>query len=144
MTETDSSHEKVFSTTGPVTSGPDYTNIELPGYKSEQSSETFLLDSSNDGESKGLDVGDWIYITNPTIPTDDGYRGENATYLGNGKIYAHPFGILDVEQFSKKLENHASGLNLPERLTTDRIKKISTVEKTGRQKKRMSYTHEKE
>jgi len=58
-------------------------------------------DLSKKGNVALLKPGDIVYFNNPGAlqeHVDEGWKGENAIYLGDGKYYAHPLGIKTADE----------------------------------------------
>jgi hypothetical protein len=59
-----------------------------------------LLDDPSD---RGLQRGDWVYLSNASFITRGAFQGENATYLGNKRFYGHGIGVFSIDQYVDRL-----------------------------------------
>lgn len=58
---------------------------------------------------KDLRPGDYTYFKNWSVSLkgyNEGWQGENVIFLGNGKYYGHPFGIVSAKEIVDHLNEH--------------------------------------
>ena len=81
-----------------------------------------LRELRDDPADRGLERGDWVYLSNASFIASGAFQGENATYLGGKRFFGHGLGVFTIEQYAERLRRrHRVRLSVDEILNQVRV-----------------------